>query len=484
MLALFLDESGVFEKKEEPVLLNAGLVYKGPELDRDIQGLHNFFNKLCNQYGLVFPDGLHSSDIRKHKSAVQEKFFNFLAQQKNWAIIGIVGGDYEQDRRSNVVRDEIASNLYRNMLVRLLDNFLHYSSLPEKERMTQLNIASRVAVISSEEGERHQQYKKLGYGSKKNPDGSVRYYLIDERVIGAVLGQLYKERVNPPPLDFQLRVESIYRDKNVGLMAADLVCNYLYAQGKHREDDMGLKRIVANLQDFKLNSYLWAYDQVDNRWRDLNNLHREGNIFEFLALRNKILTENSGIARYYAGRWMPSPPRITIPRLEKAIAVLSERRKNPNVSYYQEMQIAEELTSLAAQDQDKLSTENIYHLYDLMLQLNNHMGNPGIALDYGKKAIRGLERQPRTPENYRFRLETRLRMSGVETNRFHFKGAITILQEELAPRLESRLSQGEDDFGPLIDPALGKCYGAKLCLFGKEWGCLRFIYKISKAFCE
>jgi tetratricopeptide (TPR) repeat protein len=51
-------------------------------------------------------------------------------------------------------------------------------------------------------------------------------------------------------------------------------------------------------------------------------------------------------------------------------------------------------------------------------------------------------------------------MAGIGTNSFHFQGAIKILHEELAPRLKTRLKLEENDFGPLIDPTLGKCYSA------------------------
>lgn len=480
MLALFLDESGIFEEKEEPILLNAGLVYKGQKLTQDIKNLQSFLNKLCKQFGLVYPDGLHGSEIRNYtiKRQIQISLLNFLAQQNSWSIIGIIGGDYEQDKRSNIVNEKTASNLYRNMLVRLLDNTLYYTSLSENERQAQLHIASRVAIISADDNERHQQYEELGYRRKRNNDDSFRYYIIDERVISAVLGQLYKERVNPPQLDFQLYVKSIYREKNVGLMAADLICNYLYGQINRRVGDMGLNKLVAGLQSYNLNSYLWVYDQADDKYRILSNMQFEGNLYEYLVLRNQFFTESYGIAQYYASRWIPKPPDITLSVLEKAIRILNDRRKNPDIDYPQELRIVEQLNHLVEKDMSKIPLKNIYQLYDLMLQLNNHIGNPEQALVCGKKAIQVLKQQPRSRNNYQRRLETCVRMSGVETNRFHFQGAIRILNDELAPRLESRLKLEVDDFGPLIDSTLGKCYSA----LGQNYAFLRKNRKALKMF--
>jgi hypothetical protein len=463
MLAFFLDESGIFEVKEEPVLLNAGLVYKGQGLEQDIKNLKNFLKKLCKQFGLVFPEGLHGSEIRNRnlKQQIQTLLLEHLGQQNCWSIIGIINGDFEQDTRSNIVDERSASNLYHNMLIRLLDNALYYSPLSDNEKYAQLHIASRVVMVHAKDKMRRQQYEELGYNYKDNKDGRFRYFLIDERVVKAALGQLYMERAKSPHLDFQLFVKSIYRDGNVGLMAADLICNYLYGNIKRKSDDKGLEKLIAGFQNYNLNSFLWVYGKLDDKYRILHNMQSEGNIYEFLNLSNQIFTKDYGIARYYASRWMPQPPYITPFVLEEAIRVLNEKRKDADRNYPQELQVVKKIRQLAEQDLGEIPPKNAYQLYDMMLQLNNHMGNPAEAITFGEKAIQLLKQQPRTRDNSQRRLETLLRMSGIETNRFNFQGAVYLLNEELAPYLESRLNSGdENEFGPLIDPTLGKCYSA------------------------
>jgi tetratricopeptide (TPR) repeat protein len=57
-----------------------------------------------------------------------------------------VAGDFEQDQRSNIIDERQASNLYRDMLMRLLDNAIYYSLLAQGQKKTQLHIASRIAL--------------------------------------------------------------------------------------------------------------------------------------------------------------------------------------------------------------------------------------------------------------------------------------------------------------------------------------------------
>lgn len=464
MLALFLDESGIFERKDELILLNAGLVYKGYDYDHDIKNLEDHLKNLCYQFGFEYPRGLHGSEIQNYriKKQVLESLLTFLALQKSWSIIGIIGGDYEQDKRSNIANEHYASNLYHNMLDHLLDNALYYSSLPENEKNAQIHIASRVAIVEADDYERHQQYKELGYGYNVNNDGSVRYYLIDGDTVRATLGRLYRERANSPHLDFHISVQTLYRDKNAGLETADLICNYLYGQLRQKEEGLGLNKLVANLKEtFGLNSYIWVYGQADDNYRVLKNLQLEGKIYEYLDSREQFFAEKHGIVKYYASRWMPRPPIISPPMLEEAIRTLGENRKNPNRNYPRELGIVKQLFQLARADLGEVPPLFDYQLSDLMLQLNNHMGNTEKALVHGERAIAALKQQPHTRDNYQRSLETRLRMSGIETNRFNFLGAIKILSDELAPLLQFRLESSDlDDFGPQIDPTLGKCYSA------------------------
>lgn len=311
MLAIFLDESGIFETAKEYAQLNAGLVYKGENLEQAAKKLQTLLEQICFQHKLTYPEGLHGSKIKnlKLRRQIQNQIIEFLGHNKDWSIIGIVAGDFEQDQRSNIIDERQASNLYRNMLMRLLDNAIYYSPLAQGQKKTQLHIASRIALVDKRDRERQGQYEALGYKRFEHWDkNNWCYPLIDEPVISAALSQLYEERENSPRLDFQLFVQNIYKAKNVGLMTADLICNWIYGSINPTLPDRGLNEICARLHKMGVNSYLWAYDQVDDQWRELYELSTRGDIYALLTQRLKFVHDSNPLNQYYQQHFaLPEP---------------------------------------------------------------------------------------------------------------------------------------------------------------------------------
>lgn len=59
---MFLDESGIFETAKEHAQLNAGLVYKGEELNQALINLQILLGQICNRHKLKYPEGLHGKE--------------------------------------------------------------------------------------------------------------------------------------------------------------------------------------------------------------------------------------------------------------------------------------------------------------------------------------------------------------------------------------------------------------------------------------
>ncbi|NLV20412.1 MAG: DUF3800 domain-containing protein [Syntrophomonadaceae bacterium] len=463
MLAIFLDESGIFEKVNEHAQLNAGLVYKGENLEPAIKNLQTLLEQICFQHRLTYPEGLHGSEIKnlKLRRQIQHQILEFLGHNKDWAVIGIVAGDFIQDERSNIIDERQASNLYRNMLMRLLDNAIYYSPLAQGQKKAQLHIASRIAVIDKRDRERQSQYAALGYNRLEHRDkNNWCYPLIDEPVISAALSQLYEERENFPQLDFQLFVQNIYKAKNVGLMAADLICNWIFGNIDPGQADRGLNNICTRLHSMGLNSYLWTYDQVDDKWREVYELAESTDIYSCLAQRLRFNRDANLLHQYYQEHFTLPEINVTADTLEAACHKANNTLKGNNVEYHLEEAILQEILDLASLQLPPPPPLIFYYLYDLLLRTYNHLGEPDKAIEYGEKALKQLDLSPRSLDNMERRLETLNRMSVTETNRFNFEAAVLLLEKDLVPRLAKRLQLEDDGSGPPLDPVLGKCYSS------------------------
>ena len=463
MLAIFLDESGIFETAKEHAQLNAGLAYKGENLEQAVKKLQTLLEQICFQHKLTYPEGLHGSEIKnlKLRRQIQNQILEFLGYNKDWAIIGIVAGDFEQDRRSNIIDERQASNLYRNMLMRLLDNAIYYSLLAQGQETAQLHIASRIALVDKSDRERQDQYAALGYNRLEHRDRNKwRYPLIDEPVISAALSQLYEERENSPRLNFHLFVQNIYKAKNVGLMTADLICNWIYGNIDPNLPDRGLNEICARLRKRGINSYLWAYDQVDDQWRELYELAARGDIYSFLTRQLNFVQDSNVLNQYYQQYFAFPEMNISAGALEEACTMSDKALKGDNVKYHLEEAILQEILDLASLQLPPPPPLIFYYLYDLLLRTYNHLGEPDKAIKYGEKALKQLDLLPRSLDNIERRLETLNRMSVTETNRFNFEAAVLLLEKDLVPRLVKRLQLEDDGSGPPLDPILGKCYSS------------------------
>jgi len=469
LLALFLDESGIFEKRNEPVQLNGGLLYRGNELNNALIELQTFLEGICRDNSLVYPRGLHGSEIRDRRlrRKVQDELLSFLGQGDEWSIVGLIAGKYERDQRSNLTDESTASNLYHSMLMRLLDNCLFYSGLCSGHDQADLFIASRTARISTNDHERQLQYLELGYDHFSPREGSLLYPLIDEPVIMAALNQLYEERESLPRLAFQLHVLSIYDSKHPGLMAADLVCNWLYGQVRVDLTDRGLTRIDGDLRDLGLESCFWLYDVIDDTWRELVDAARSSSLYHFYSSMYKHYRDHGGAARYYSRRWPVEPSVPDTLEMEEIKARVEWLESMRNLDCPRETFILESILDSGA---GILSPLLLYAWHDLLLRLYNHQGNVSEALKHGEQALQIICSQPRTLDNYRDGLETMHRISVIETNRFNFRGAVRMLTQDLLPGISKSQIRIDDELGPLLDPVLGKCcssLGQNLAFLGE-----------------
>jgi RNA binding exosome subunit len=82
LLAVFLDESGIFETAKEHAQLNTGLVYKGENPEQAAKKLQTLLEQICFQHKLTYPEGLHGSKIKnlKLRRQIQNQIRQFLVR--------------------------------------------------------------------------------------------------------------------------------------------------------------------------------------------------------------------------------------------------------------------------------------------------------------------------------------------------------------------------------------------------------------------
>ncbi|MDD2510962.1 MAG: hypothetical protein PHG94_07565, partial [Syntrophomonas sp.] len=222
----------------------------------------------------------------------------------------------------------------------------------------------------------------------------------------------------------------------------------------------GLNEICARLHKMGVNSYLWAYDQVDDQWRELYELSTRGDIYAFLTQRLKFVHDSNPLNQYYQQHFALPEMNISAGALEEACNMSDKTLKGDNVKYHLEEAILQEVLDLASLKLPPPPPLIFYYLYDLLLRTYNHLGEPDKAIEYGEKALKQLDLLPRSLDNMERRLETLNRMSVTETNRFNFEAAVLLLEKGLVPRLVKRLQLEDDGSGPPLDPVLGKCYSS------------------------
>jgi len=471
MIAVFLDETGNFEQTDQSPV-NAGLLYAGEELGKEIGCLKEYLENLCKTYRLRYPDGLHGSEIPfAVRQELQEALLGYLAGRGCWSVTGIFKGDFKTPL-SNILSDHTASNLYLNMLLRLLENILFYINIADNAKEIHLHVASRVAVVGAKERKRANHYNRLGYSCKKGKDGRLRYYLMDEPAIISALNRFYADKAEVPRAQFTIRVDSIYRDHNVGLMAADLMANWIGRRTRENQDepDKGISLIWRELKKRGLESFLWAYDDADKHWRYLCECASEAELCDFYGHQYFLSQKSGSFQAYYTLRWQVGNPPFSREQLQECLEMVDESLKADNADYDRMFFILNSLSGELEKNDGAAGPEEIYRLHDLLLRVLNHQGNSAEALICGTNALRALGRMPRSWENIQKELETRNRMSVIETNRFNFQGAADILEEQLILPMEVRNETAAVTFGPVLDPVLGKCkssLGQNLAFIGQ-----------------
>lgn len=463
MLALFLDETGQFELSTENVRANVGLLYRGENVRKALEILEKKLKLTAWQLGINYPEGLHAVGISSQvKKKLRNSLLDCLAQDKGWVIIGIIDNGMRQEQGTNITNESQASNLYFNMLMRLIENVLFYSPMGKQESKVELYIASRVFPVKDSDQEKQQQFEQLGFRFIRQK-GQKIYFVLDKGMLTAALNRCCDVRRDYSCLSFEsIHVGKIYakEETNGGMLTSDIIANWLYGKLKHSKDQ-GIEKIEC-----KIPIYFWAYDLADEYWRQRIDAVRQKDLFGYFSLEYQAKNSGSTVfTKYYQEKWPLPEPEVTDQSLSKCVEELNQMIKN-NHEFAKHQYILERIIHLVERKIDwaacdcKTEGEKLYNIYllnDLLMRNYNHYGNVSQALFYQEKAQAILSRLPRQLDYLLAGWENVNRTSLGYSNRFDFGGAINLIMEGAIVPLERLLTAyGEG----IKEVALGRFYSS------------------------
>ena len=240
MISVFLDESGNFEYKGYKLKFIGGLIYTGEDLKEERNRLENFFKKICEKLNIEYPSGIHTTESNENiNKYLRDSFIDYINKNGKYYFTYMICGSNRKsyiNNNSNIVEEEVASNLYDNMIANLVQNILFYNPYL-RDKKYYLNIATRVAFVPSSDKLRIKEYDNLGYIYKFDSKGNYIYFLNDNKSIkAAISSNIIANRISKDIDTIKLKVEkcnytSNKKDKELSttpfLYAADIVCNII-----------------------------------------------------------------------------------------------------------------------------------------------------------------------------------------------------------------------------------------------------------------
>ena len=204
MITIALDESGNFEKADKLRFIG-GIIYKGNDVKEEEKRLETLFKEICDNIkkefqlkdGDTYPNLLHTTDNNGKgygydiNTFIVKNTIQYLKKSKNYNLTALIKmnsnkiefgteGEVAATLSSNIVDDNVASNLYERMAIRTIFDNVYYNPELKDYKVVNLNIATRTVNVARNSSE-YKKYKELGYNEKANNENEreSRIYITD-----------------------------------------------------------------------------------------------------------------------------------------------------------------------------------------------------------------------------------------------------------------------------------------------------------------
>lgn len=433
MLLISMDEGGHFERIQTPQCNLIGGVALECDSEESIKKetriLQRFFSTICQEQGARYPFDLHynwmdgqvinAEKATRVKSALETELPDFFHQRGRWmsgrgnkavySVFCMVGDQNGLDEKNATnLRDNVATVRYDHMIYRTIENLLFYNPRYLDEQKVTLHLPTRVVRIS--DNEQRMQMRTLGYGRRKNSDGSFddsTYVVTDETGFrtGLEAALLNSDRTD---MTFELSVQTInYQTEQLHQMflyLADTLCSVY--QDAVRGIPSVTKAIPALYEcGRKLTgagrTQLWAYHPLDQRWRTSWRCFMTRNWFAALDTASDIALGRGETEKLYRKMWvspmedlmatMKDPASLEASLMALDHYSMNKASRSQDKAWY----ILDILKRNYAQYQDDERWKTLeYQISKISLGLYNHQGDHYHAMEEYDRCMKAAKYVP------------------------------------------------------------------------------------------
>ena len=442
MITITLDEQGHFETPDcdsEPMFIG-GLLYddRGNQQDyeNELSRIIQYLRRVCAQSGSRFPQDLHvecgntnSYAVKQVKTELSDTLSEFLrtgtyhgeeclvpgpggsrSRKGNYFIFVMLKSKEGKktllnNRVSELVRDDYASNLYLHMAEDVVERLVFHNPLLRVTGSLHLELATRCVVFNPNnpaDEARKLDYIRLGYKLKDGATGSyvqltndyIYRTALEREMLDSGREDIQIDRIGVKSIYYGVQENDRDYEKMAFLFLADVICSKLgfAPEGKSPRAWMEcLQKRTAELMPGRT-PLLFGYDIVDTYF---DRAIRAAEAKQYYAALEAVYTgmhTESDFAQLYRTVWFPE----LLKRLERennaeAIAQATERLKNvchsDNLQQEKALFLFQNLEKMAQSMplSGPRSAVIFFELFDVGVSVYCHVGDSRRALECYEK---------------------------------------------------------------------------------------------------
>lgn len=442
MITISLDEQGVFENnelKEGAIVMIAGIVYDDigdvSDAEREKTRIKKYFELICKNCHAKYPAALHFGHGQDNKvKAIKQEYTSTLGEfLKKGTYKGRIVNSTDGQTRvgkyyvyalvksrdgkphlirpevSNLLNENVASNLYMHMVEDVLSRLLFYNIDFMNQEEVAFDLATR--IYKGETGEDLSEHTNMGYGTRSVRDGELVFLTNSDVFRTALEREMLLADENGIDIQY-LSARSInYKDANKGhefLYLADAVCTCLGFDNDYGVNKPYLIKVWNRMGKLTGNNrLLFSYDAVDTGFASAWRMVENGDVYKALSIEFDTLNVENEVASFYKQVWEKQLFELILRKVDASAFTVAVRRfsqsiRNNNINQRKVVFIFEQLEKLVnnisfANNQDKAV---LYEFYDAGVSAYNHIGSSERArecLDKCKYYVRfiGIEKEIR-----------------------------------------------------------------------------------------
>lgn len=323
MITICLDEYGNFEMQEKVFV--GGVVYKGDDYEEERKRIIEYLKSEVESCGGEFPNDLHRNYknsnekiVRNIKVSISNSIEKYLKNSGRYHIVCMLKskkGRSDLKNKSNLLDDNIASNRYEHMACSTLNDLIFNNIVlkPEETNEVNLDIATRMAVVTLDKKEKIENFEKLGYKKKEGISyfnkEAIGFYATDEKTYKTYLSSLMMckgreninfKRINVQSIDYKNSMDSMEF-----LYLADFICNNISGNIDFEKKDLSIMELFTWSKNVtgENEPFIWVYDEIDGIYSRVMDKFHGNDVYELLSYMYDGIVGSSDFREFYEKIW-------------------------------------------------------------------------------------------------------------------------------------------------------------------------------------